>query len=1055
MALEKTVIEVRPGGGLRQDIAKWIPVRTDVLKGNPVPMQVLDNMLYRRFGAVEKRPGFGAMTTNVLISGAWDALYSAEGTPAGELLAIGNRPQATMSNPGDPGIGLWSYSTKDNQWVTKTHLPGLVMDRYPGIRGQQDIGDNIPMLCRIGTLECIAYSIGTTAYARIVDRATGAVLLDNTELTSSGFTGRVAVFNCGDAKFTFVYIRNGDELWTTKVDPLTLAGTSALVKTYPANVTVWDVVPTVSSHWCVAAVLAGVVPTDIVVDRVNNATQASVATVTEAAEGDNTISLGYRFGHTGLLMAWENRSNVRAKTYVQTTLATDLAAFNVVSSALWTYALRAVTCNYDNQNRLFILVAGEITLYEYGTWYYAYEDDGTPMAGDILAYWNLPQSKPFRTERGLMVPLARWYDTPQGIDFGGRYGTCFVNLNRHPNLINVSTSSARPAVVEAVVGVADSLGFPREAVEQSLPWVQTRSGGEECFVPFLIAGAGSVLQKNPRTWVDVAEIATDVQAGGQWTAAYASRLTHFSGSLLTQYDGQSAVEAAWLEPPQYHLGTVDIDYELTGLEGATPTPNRYTYLFIWEWIDAQGQVHRSRLSEPLQVDVATDGVFTRGQITFEVRNTSLSRRGDPTDGADNRFRLAIFRTLANGTVFYRLAFNDEYNDPRVPTFSIEDIEDDAALVAALRGSIYTAGGVLENETPPPAKHVQVGGGRVWITSAELPEVWPSSELISGEAPAWSSVTRITMDDAQTPLVATAIMDGALIIFSESRIYTVPTQSGPGPTGLPSWPRPEEVQSSTGCISSRSVVPFQDGVAYQDSDGIKLLTRGRQIVDLGAPVRDLVAEYPVVADAKLDAVNERIYWLMEGNGGRILMYDYRHQSWSSWSTTEDFSASRLTTWRGELVTPQANILYRTLQSTTTPGYDELSGSPNWIPSTVETPWIMLGALGGYQRVWRAVLELEKLSNHGMTLKVFVDGEETTPAQTEVFTEAQISALQGLPRQRLLVGIAPQKCQSIKLRIEDSAPTVDVAESTTGHRYYGLSLEIGQKYGAEKAEKANTR
>ena len=119
MALEKTVIEVRPGGGVRQDIAKWIPVRTDVMKGNPVPLQVLDNMLYRRFGAVEKRPGFGAMTTNVPISGNWNALYSAEGTPAGELLAIGNLAEATIGNPGDPGLYLWSYTERNDQWVPR------------------------------------------------------------------------------------------------------------------------------------------------------------------------------------------------------------------------------------------------------------------------------------------------------------------------------------------------------------------------------------------------------------------------------------------------------------------------------------------------------------------------------------------------------------------------------------------------------------------------------------------------------------------------------------------------------------------------------------------------------------------------------------------------------------------------------------------------------------------------------------------------------------------------------------------------------------------------
>lgn len=1046
MSLQKTTIEVRPSGGLQEDASKWLPV----------PFHRLNNYLYRRIGAVEKRSGFGPLPTDTYFSSSWSSLQSVVGTPAGELLAIGILPPATLGSPGDPGTYLWSYSSRQELWSPRTHLPGIVLDRYPGVRGQQDIGEDIPMLCRIGTLECVTFVIGTTGYCRIVDRATGAVVLDNAELASN-VLDRIAVFNCGDAQFTFVWIRNSNELRTAKVDPDTLLTTPALVLTYPANVSRWDVVPTVGSHWCVAAVMAGVPPTDIIVDRVNNATQTSVATVTEAAEGDSTISLGYRFGYDRLLMAWDNRLNVRAKTFIETTLATDLAAFNVEPTATWTYALRAVTCNFDDLNRLFVVMVGEVTLYQYGTWFRVYEPSGASTGGTvILAWWNLPQGKPFRTTAGLMLPLARWYDDTLGFDFGGRYGTCLVNLNRHFNLVNLGTPSARPPVVEGVVGVADALGYPREAVERSLPWIQTLSGGETAYLPFLVAGAGSVLQKDPRAWVDVAEIAVDPQADGQWTTAYASRLVHCSGALATQYDGQSAVEAAWFEPPQYQPGTVNIVLGVVGLEGATPTPNRYTYLFVWEWVDAQGQIHESRLSDPFPVDVGTSGVLTRGIVSFEVRTTSLTRRGDRADGVDTKPRLAVYRTKANGTTYYRCKFTAEYNDPAVPTIAYTDDEDDATLEAALRGGIYTAGGVLEKETPPPARHIQAGAGRVWLTSAELPEVWPSSELLQGEAPAWSSITRITVDDAQTPLVGTAILDGLLVIFSESRVYTLPAAAGPGPTGIPPWPRPEEVQSSTGCVSSRSIVAFEMGVAYQDADGIKLLTRARTIENLGAPIQETVATYPTVADAVLDAKNERIVWMLTGSEGTVLaVYDYRYQAWSTWSTSEDLNASRLSIWQNEIVTPQSSLVQRLRQSTTEPGYDHLGGAPEWVVGTLETPWIFIGALGAYQRVWRVVLEMEKLSAHGFTLDVYADGEETTPVQTETWTEAQVDALQGLPRQRVVVGIAQQKCQSIKFRITDSAPLVDATSDPTGHRYHGLSLEIGQKYGAEKAQKANTR
>jgi hypothetical protein len=53
------------------------------------------------------------------------------------------------------------------------------------------------------------------------------------------------------------------------------------------------------------------------------------------------------------------------------------------------------------------------------------------------------------------------------------------------------------------------------------------------------------------------------------------------------------------------------------------------------------------------------------------------------------------------------------------------------------------------------------------------------------------------------------------------------------------------------------------------------------------------------------------------------------------------------------------------------------------------------------------------------------------------------------------MATQKCQSIRLKLSDTAPAVSVPENPTGFRYSGLSLEVGQKQGVDKAQKANTR
>lgn len=1046
MTLSRDILDLPPLGGIDQGKSKYLPV----------PFHKVTNFYFNKFGALEKRSGLVAMTDAVTDGYAFANPVDAVTAAGAELVALGTRAEESATAPGEAGPYLWSYSAAANKWAPKTSVPGLSVDRLPGVRGEADLDEQAPQVARIGTVEMTIWRIGTTCYGRIIDRATGAVLLDNTTLTNNalaGPAGQYVLFACGGV-FTVVYLTAANQLRRSTIHPTTLAVSTANVGAVFANpITLWDAIPTVTGKWAWAGLEnAGL---DVIVRRIDNATAAVDAFAVEFGRAGSTISLGFRDGYGYLLLAWDDRADVRAKHYVESTLVTALADWQVASLAGFLVVL-GISAQIDDANRSFVLISATDAIDNTeGISYRAFDSFGAALMSLRRLWWITPQCKPFRLDGGLYVTVATAYTTKPNL--GWSFGYALLNLTRHFDDIGASY----PVAVEGLLAPYDGYPLNRATAGTLHAWISVVDG--TAILPIQVFGAGSlVTSTDPRAWLDVVELRSARTVDGLWSFAYAGSLLHTTGALVTQYDGSAAVEAAFLEPPQL-VGTVSANYA-TGAIVAAASPNVYSYLMAWEWVDAKGNVHRSRLSSPFNFDFQpSGGGDTTGELSWSVKCSALMRRALASDGDVTRVRLVVYRTLANGSTYYRCRWNGELNDPSARVLSYTDTESDTQLLAAARGEVYTSGGVLEWETPPAARHVQVSGGRVWLTSAEAAEVWPSSELVVSEAPHWSPLTRITLDDATDRLVGTGWLDGLLVLFSRDRIYVLDASAGPGDTGVPPWPRPQAIQTSGGCVSARSIVSFKDGVFFRAVDSFKILSRSREILDVGEAVRDITDAYPLTLDAALDAARERVLFLVGTTGGaRVLCYDYGHTgpdglgSWSDWAFAEISNLTRLALWENQVVASypsQATVLLEGAGAT--PGWDETLGSPEWITGTVETPWIYLAALAGYQRAWRAVLELERLSGHGLQVEVFVDGEETTPVQTETWASADISALQGLPRERLVMGLKQQKCASLKLRISDLPPAVSTPERVTGFRYHRLGLEIGRKRGVEKAEKANTR
>lgn len=534
-------------------------------------------------------------------------------------------------------------------------------------------------------------------------------------------------------------------------------------------------------------------------------------------------------------------------------------------------------------------------------------------------------------------------------------------------------------------------------------------------------------------------------------ATYGETLA-LGGAVVDAFDGAHVVEHGFVAVPTIIDGAMSA--AATGIVGEDADGDgnpdaTYLYVVLLEWEDLHGRVHRSLPSAPLRVTPPVGGPY---KVDLVVRIAGVSRRfSDET--LRSRARLAVYRTVKNGTVPYLLPVPAEHWTPIQATVAVTDDVSDQALLAAALGAYPYAGGVLEAYPPPPARQIAACLGRLFVTSATDPEVWTSSEVIEREAPGFHPANRLALDGEQE-ILGTAPLDNALVIFGRSAVYLV-DGSGPDPTGAPGWGTPQQLAGSPGCVSSASIVAFDGGVFYLASKALYLVTRSRGLVPQDE-VADLIRQYPEVLSATVDRAGRRVLFLVRGGGRATLCYHYGPGAlarsprgvWTLLLHPTVGAAHTLLPWHG--LTLAGAALHHEDEAFSP---DLLSGVPYHVGQAFETPWIRIGALGSYQRVWRVFLELEATGVFDLRVEVYVDSDDTVPAQTEDWTEAEIGALPGYPRVRLTVGLRVQKCHSLKVRIRELG--VSDPSQFTGFTVHGVSVEVGAKLGVEKAQKAHRR
>lgn len=557
-----------------------------------------------------------------------------------------------------------------------------------------------------------------------------------------------------------------------------------------------------------------------------------------------------------------------------------------------------------------------------------------------------------------------------------------------------------------------------------------------------------------------------VGAGIDITSAYSAtsqlgKNLHIAGGYVKTYDGFSLVEH------NFHLYPDEPDVTVITSGTASPTngsdgdfyietdvkklyqkisgswtevgagdflsAGSYQYVIVYEWIDFAGQMHRSETSIAVTVSIAAGA----GSIVTIPTLRFTDKKGVRTPPI-----ISIYRTIADGTIFYKASDDDDplYNDVTADAVTFIDVVSDATLQT--RQMLYTTGGVLDNTQAPACTYLKTYKNRLFAIGLEnSTEIAYSKEFVSSEGVAFSDLLRKQVDTKGGRLTAIAELDDKLVLFKRSNLFIL-TGQGPTDTATQDDFYIQSLTADIGCSDQKSIVETPLGVMFKSDKGIWLLDRGLNTKYIGDRVEDF--NHLTIASATLVADVNQVRFTTEE--GTTLVYDYFYDTWSTFTNHQAVSAIN---WQSSFVYAKTNgdVL---VENTTT--YSD-AGTP--IKMRIETGWFSMSGLQGYGRLYGIQLLGTYKSPHLLRISLSYDFNNSVKdvhtvavMERSLFNEDLIGVIfGGIDSENYQFEIKPriQKCESWKLIIEDISPDSTPQASLD---LSAITIEYGVKKGYNK-------
>lgn len=467
----------------------------------------------------------------------------------------------------------------------------------------------------------------------------------------------------------------------------------------------------------------------------------------------------------------------------------------------------------------------------------------------------------------------------------------------------------------------------------------------------------------------------------------------FGGGMVYCFDKQ-------LQDNGFFHGPTIISIIPAAGTGSLTAAGVYQWLVIYEWTDRNGQWHASSPSVPEEVTL----VGGQNEVSLEIFPLEAGEWYRNVD----QVRINIYRTLAGGSEFHYEGYVD--NAPRA--YYVTFVSKDGDTTIEVNRLAYTdgsPGSELDNTCPPPMTQIVQHQDRLLGISEENSfDVWFTKPKRAGIAPEFSIYQVKSFPE---PLVGLVSQGDYWYAFTEdNQVYAV---TGPGPDvfGVSGeFSQPRLLSHGSGCINPRFLEETDIGVLYQSERGIEMLAPDGRVVTISHPVESEFYTDHNLARCVPDSANSRIYVVGLSNSGLMLVYDYKHDRWTTLTARGTY--------------PQDAALYKNILYTLhkdgkirkASGYQIDGGAI--VSMKLGTPWIRAGNLTGFTRVWWANLLGAYLGPHTLRIKQYVDYDQLTVVdQMDFVITAQAD---GYPYNfRWKPG--RRKFAAVKFTVEDMAQT----------------------------------
>lgn len=1014
-------------------------------------LSTAENVVWRKSGRAEKRYGTRKLPRTI----------SVIGTPitAAARLVVRDRELALVDYE-----KLYSWSPALNAWRDMGRVPNIgltwstILDSADSVDATDIALSSGGLLVHAWTTVGSSSSAGGRLRVQVIDRATGQVVMSPTRLGTLTNCRGVRVIIDGTTAIIITHASPNIVAFTVDLTTL-FTGASANLRTDAVG-NAFDAIQ-VGSLFVICYVSTG--PVIRLASFDTALVQQTSGTITGETLGAESLGIERAAGVIAVAYSRNNAGtrDVRFAASDETTLVQSTAPVTLESDAgiAWALAVRSIGANFlalaFTRN-----VAGGVPIDStIRTTTYRITTTGSfTTQSRRTTYGAALRCRPFMMGN---LCYALVSDAAMAI-----LGTVQSPQSYESYLVEVDTNvvtlppNHQP---HPYVGKVDHLiaGFPSEFTPSNAAVV---SSTELVLPSVFYAELPRRLTSNFRQGIRLVSITrTTSLPRDHWrTVAYGGE-AYSAGSVLTGYDGRRVFDYVFARPPWFHsLTPAAAGGSMAG--GATPSTGNYLYGAHCEWISAAGVKHRSAtVNTPVPVNIQLAAGVTTGQVTLVFGGVNVGMRLSMPNASGESpvvpVLLAIYRSTMDGLNYHRLTYEPLFNvllvDQSAPLQTFVDTRNDSAIDAnavalSVRPVIYTSGGILDDEQPPAATTIALHKQRLWMVDGTQRQIWFSKSFLddAGTAPGFSTDLRILVEANVT---AMATMDDRLIVFARDEIWYL-LGDGPAPNGQNSnLEGPIRIQSDVGCIDPRSVVETPDGVMFQSSRGLYLLTRGLELAWIGRDVKDVLEAYPRITSAVLVPRHNQVRITannVAGSEGVVLVYDYVEKQWATsryYDATFEVASTPIAdavVWNDAwtFVTPTGTVY---IEDETT----RLDDGTQWVPMTIETTWNSAAGPLGFISARKFSIRGASLGNHNLTISCGFDSDPSYP-QTRTFAGgSSVTSIGPLEDCEITIGTR-RKCRAIRFKIQDAPPTDSVTYPVgigAGPRFDTFAIELGVKKG----------